>query len=140
MNVVHFDVQMHLGPLLGMHLPKPVGFQSPLAHAAGIQVASKGPVILASKWGRPIPLVRPNQAGGSPIKAGAQGWLLLPQTELHLLEFEFHLPLFLFLCSGSKSNRKRKKICLIFCSICISCFLPFTLQEHVCGGTITPQE
>jgi hypothetical protein len=101
MIVAHFHVQMHLGPLLGLHRPKPAGLQSPLAHAVGIQVASKGPAILASKWGRPTPLVRPIQGGGCPIKAGAQHLSPLPQIELCLLALMFHLPLFLFLCSCS---------------------------------------
>ena len=72
------------------------------------------------------------------IKAGKDGLLLLPQTELQVIALVFFLPL-LYLLLFLLQVHMKKKI-LHFPFLLHLCFLSIPLQERVCGGTTTPQE
>jgi hypothetical protein len=60
MNLAHFHVQVHLGPLLGLHRPRTAPIQSPLDLMASIDSLSESWLGLVPRWDRSNHMVRPN--------------------------------------------------------------------------------
>ena len=109
MNLDDLHVQMHLGPLLGLHRPTPVLIHAILDHVAVIMDHWKKEEKLGPATGRPTPLVG-RLRGSTPLFNPVHRELMaLPLPEFHQFHFVFSAPLLSLVLSLSKFIRKRRK-------------------------------